>query len=142
MTLARFATRLATATMEDSVQDAARTMRDRRVGCLVITLGGRPAGIVTDRDLVVRVMAEGRDPSTTRIRDFVTYDPITVSVHDGIETAVERMRRHGARRLPLVNEEGVAVGIVTTDDLFVLLGGQIATLSEGIAESADADDSR
>lgn len=142
MTLARFKAPLATATVEDSVENAARTMRDRHVGCVVVTRYGKPAGIVTDRDLVMRVVAEGRDPSTARIGEFVTYDPVTVYAHESIETAVERMRVHGVRRLPIVDEDGVAVGIVTADDLLVLLGGEIAAVCEGIANRADADESR
>jgi CBS domain-containing protein len=72
----------------------------------------------------------------------VTYDPITLSVHDGIETAVQRMRQHGVRRLPIVEDDGVAVGIVTADDLLVLLGGEIAAVCEGIENRADAEDTR
>jgi CBS domain-containing protein len=142
MTLARFKAPVATATAEDSVESAARTMRDRRVGCLVVMRQGRASGIVTDRDLVVRVIAEGRDPSSVRVGDVVTYDPITVSVHEGIESAVERMRLHGVRRLPLVDEDSVVVGVVTADDLLVLLGGEIAAVCESIENRADAEDSR
>jgi CBS domain-containing protein len=142
MTLARFKAPLVTAEAEDTVEKSARTMRDRHTGCLVLIRHGRPAGLITDRDLVVRVMAEGRDPATSRIGDFVTYDPITVSVNDGIETAVARMRDHGVRRLPIVDDDGVAVGIVTADDLLILLGGEIAAVSEGIENRADAEDSR
>ena len=142
MALARFKAPLVTASVEDSVEKAARAMRDRHVGCLVITRQGRPAGIVTDRDLVVRVLAQGRDPKTAQLGEFVTFDPITVALQDGIETAVERMRRHGVRRLPLVDEQGLAVGIVTADDLLVLLGGEISAVCEGIDNRADAEDSR
>jgi CBS domain-containing protein len=142
MTLARFKAPLVTVAAEDTVERAARIMRDRHVGCLIVTRQGRPAGIITDRDLVVRVVAEGRAPSTSVIGEFVTYDPITVSVHEGIETAVERMRRHGVRRLPMVDETGVAIGVVTADDLLVLLGGEIAAVCEGIENRADAEDSR
>ena len=143
MTLARFAASpLATITTEHTVREAARTMRDRRVGCLVVTRAGHTAGIVTDRDLVVRVVAEGIDPATALVGDYVTYDPVTVSLHDGIETAVERMREHGIRRLPIVNEAGHAVGIVTADDLLALLGGELGALCEGIGSPADSTDSR
>jgi CBS domain-containing protein len=142
MTLARFKAPLVTITAEDTVEKAARVMRDRHVGCLIVTRHGRPAGVVTDRDLVVRVVAAGRGPATTAVGEFVTYDPITVSVREGIETAVERMRRHGVRRLPVVDDEGIAVGIVTADDLLVLLGGEIAAVCEGIENRADAEDSR
>jgi CBS domain-containing protein len=142
MTLARFTTPVATATAEDSVLEAARTMRDRHVGCLVVLREGRSAGVLTDRDLVVRVIAAGRDPSKTKVHDFVTYDPITVSVDDGIQTAADQMRRHGVRRLPLVDARGVVVGIVTADDLLVVLGSQLAAICEGIDNRSDADESR
>jgi CBS domain-containing protein len=142
MSLARFKSPLATASAEDTVEEAAQRMRERRVGCLVVTRAGRPLGLVTDRDIVMRVVAEGRNPRTDRIGEFATYDPITVSVHEGIETAVARMRRHGVRRLPIVDDDGVAVGIVTSDDLLVLLGGEIAAVCEGIENRADAEDSR
>jgi CBS domain-containing protein len=142
MTLARFTAPIATAAAEDTVVQAARAMRDHHVGCVVVTRQGRPAGIITDRDLVVRVVAEGRDPSTAQLGEFVTYDPITVSVLDGIETAVAQMRRHGVRRLPIVDGAGIAVGIVTADDLLVLLGREIAAICEGIDDRADAEDSR
>jgi CBS domain-containing protein len=142
MSLDRFKGPLATATAGDTVETAARTMRDLGVGSLVVLREGRPLGIVTDRDLVVRVLAEGRDSRSACVEDFVTYDPITVSVREGIETAVERMRCHGVRRLPLVDERGEAVGIVTADDLLVLLGGEIAAICEGIENRSDATESR
>jgi CBS domain-containing protein len=142
MTLARFTRPVAVVTEQDTVAHAARVMRDRRVGCLIVTRDGRPSGLVTDRDLVVRVVAEGHDPATATLKAFLTYDPITVSVHDGIETAVEHMRRHGIRRLPIVDDEGHAIGVVTADDLLVLLGGEIAAVCEGIENRADAEDSR
>jgi CBS domain-containing protein len=142
MSLTRFRTPLALAAATDTVEHAARMMRDRGVGCLVVTHGGRPSGIVTDRDLVVRVLAEGRDPTTSTLGDFVTYDPITVSENDGIETVVAQMRRHGVRRLPVIDDDGLAVGIVTADDLLVLLGGEMAAVCEGIENRTDAADSR
>lgn len=142
MTLARFQCPLVTVAPEETVEAAARRMRDRKVGCLLVLRQGRPAGVVTDRDLVVRVVAEGRDPTQARVGEFVTYDPITVDVGEGIETVVERMRRHGVRRLPVVGVDGAAVGIVTADDLLVLLGREIAGVCEGIETPSDAQDSR
>jgi CBS domain-containing protein len=102
MSLSRFKTPLVTVPHDASVAQAARVLGDRGVGCLIVTRG-RDRAIVTDRDLVVRVLAEGVDPSAP-VGDFVTYDPITVSIHEGIETASERMRLRGIRRLPIVDE--------------------------------------
>jgi CBS domain-containing protein len=142
MALDRFKSALVTASVEDTVESVAQSMRERRVGSVLITRAGRPAGLVTDRDIVLRVVAEGRDATREKIGAFTTYDPLTVSVHDGIETVVARMRRHGVRRLPIVDDQGVAVGIVTADDLLVLLGGEIAAVCEGIENRSDAVDSR
>jgi CBS domain-containing protein len=141
MSLVRYKTLVVTASPHDTVEQAARMMRDHRVGSLVVKEAGQPTGIVTDRDLVVRVLARGIDPTTATLGRFVTYDPITVSLYDGIETAAERMRTHGVRRLPIVDENGDIVGIVTADDLLILLGGELAAISEGIENRSDADDS-
>src|SRR5262249_48620129 len=103
MSLVRFKSTLATIDPSDTVEKAAREMRDRSVGCLVVTHAGHPVGVVTDRDIVIRAVAEGRAGAHDRIGDFVTYDPVTVSLDEGIETAVARMRKHGVRRLPLVD---------------------------------------
>ncbi len=142
MTLARFTGNIATTTAGETVVHAARTMRDRRVGCLIAVESGHPIGIVTDRDLVVRALAGGADPANALVGDFVTYSPITVSVHDGVETAAERMRAHGIRRLPIVNDAGEAIGIVTADDLLALLGSEIGAVCEGIQTASDSTDSR
>jgi len=128
--------------MEDTVQEAARTMRDHGVGCLVVTREGRPIGIVTDRDLVCRVLADGLDPTSARVHDFVTFGPLTVSVHDSFETTAERMRQHGVGRLPVVDNDGKAVGIVTSDAMLALLGREIGALCEGIGDRCDSTESR
>jgi CBS domain-containing protein len=141
MSLDRFKRALATADAEDSVERAARTMRDRGVGCLVVTKKGHPLGIVTDRDLVVRVLSEGRDAKSP-VGDFTTFGPLTVGIHDTIETAAACMRTHGVRRLPIVDDTGCAVGIVTADDLLVLFGRGLADVCQGIENPSDATDSR
>jgi CBS domain-containing protein len=117
-------------------------MRDRRIGCVVVLRDGRPLGLLTDRDLAIRVVAEGSDPRRTTVSDVLTYGPVTVHVDDGVETALACMREHGVRRLPIVDDEGQVVGMVTVDDLVVLLGHEMKDLGEGIEESADAFDSR
>jgi len=141
MSLSQFRRPLATADTRETVERAACTMRDQGVGCLVVTEKGRPLGIVTDRDLVVRVLAEGIDPSAP-IGDFTTYGPLTVNIHDSLETVSACMRKHGVRRLPIVDDDGTAVGIVTADDLLVLFGRGLADVCEGIDNRSDATDSR
>jgi CBS domain-containing protein len=141
MSLARFHCPLATTDARESVERAAQTMRDQGVGCLVVTKDGHPHGIVTDRDLVVRVLAEGLAPSSP-VGDIATFDPFTVSIHAGIETAAALMRQHGVRRLPIVDDSGRAVGIVTADDLLMMLGHQLASVCQAIENRSDASGSR
>jgi CBS domain-containing protein len=141
MSLARFKRPIATASSRDTVERAARTMKEQGVGCLVITKDGLPHGIVTDRDLVLRVLAEGIDPSAP-VGDFATYGPFTVNVHDTIETATARMREHGVRRIPIVDDDGKTVGIVTADDLLLMLGRDLADVCGTIENRSDATDIR
>ena len=142
MSLVRFCKPMVLVTEEDSVAVVAQKLRDHRVGCVIVTRGGRPVGVVTDRDVVVRGVAEGRDPSTTKVSEIVTYDPFVLVETDGIDTAASRMREHGIRRLPIVNADGLTIGIVTADDLLIVLGRQLADVCSGIEESADCLESR
>jgi len=106
----------------ESVLEAARRMRERRVGVLVAVDGlGRPVGLVTDRDLALRVVADGGDPRTTAVGDVMTERPKTVSESTPIESALALMRSGSFRRLPVVNDDGKLVGIVTLDDVLGLL---------------------
>jgi CBS domain-containing protein len=100
------------------VPDAARAMRDGGIGDVLVTQEGRLVGILTDRDVVVRVLAEGRDPVETALGDVCSRDLTTLGPSDAIETAVARMRESAIRRLPVV-EEGRPVGILAPGDLAV-----------------------
>lgn len=142
MTLERYIRPVVQAALGTSVIEAARVMREKRVGCLVVVREGRPVGVVTDRDLALRVLAEGRDPRTSTVADIVTYDPIVVGVGDALETALEKMRVHGVRRLPIVSSEGKVVGVVTADDVMMSFGRGLAQLAEGLESASDVTESR
>jgi CBS domain-containing protein len=141
MSLRQFVHPLATVDAHDSVERAACIMRDRGVGCLLITSEGRPRGIVTDRDLALRVLADGVEAATP-VGELATIGPFTVSVNDTVETASLRMRDHGVRRMPIIDEEGKAIGIVTADDLLMALGRQLAEVTGAIENRADSTDTR
>jgi CBS domain-containing protein len=99
-----------------SLVDAAKTMRERGIGDVVVGDDDELIGIVTDRDIVVRGLAEGRDPHTTTLTDITSRELTTVSPDDTIDTAVRLIREHAIRRLPVVSS-GRVVGIVTLGDL-------------------------
>jgi CBS domain-containing protein len=99
-----------------SVFEAAQRMRDDDIGDVIVTEKGRLCGIVTDRDLVVRGLAEQPDLETTRIGDLCSPDVVTVSPGDDLAKAVALMRERAVRRLP-VTEAGRVVGVVSLGDL-------------------------
>ena len=111
-----------TADTGESVRYAAERMHQRSVGSLVILDGTkRPVGIVTDRDLVTRVIAAGLDPETTALQEVMTATPCTVNEDEPIESALKKMRQGPFRRLPVVDDQHVLVGLVSVDDILDLL---------------------
>jgi CBS domain-containing protein len=99
-----------------SVSDAARKMKDRDIGDVIVVEDGRICGVVTDRDLVVRSLAEGRDPEATTVGEVCSREVATVSPGDDLRAAGDLMRDKAVRRMPVV-EEGRPVGIVSMGDL-------------------------
>lgn len=142
VSLQRYLRPIQTVTLEQSARDAAAVMREHHVGCVVVVRDDRPVGIVTDRDLAMRVVAEGRDASVTKIADVVTYDPITVRESDGIDTALTAMQTHGIRRVPIVAGDGRLVGLVTADDVLSRIGVELSALAGAIEGASDAQESR
>ena len=98
-----------------SAADAAKVMRDENIGDVIVTDGGKMCGIVTDRDLVMRVLAEDSD-GTALLRDVCTKAPVTLTPNDLVDNAVQLMRSRAIRRLPVV-EDNRPVGIITIGDL-------------------------
>jgi CBS domain-containing protein len=101
-----------------SVQEAARAMREQDIGDVIVIKHNQVCGIVTDRDIVVRIVAEAQDPATTTLADIYSHSLLTVTPTDSIEHAVRLMRDHAIRRLPVL-EGGKALGIVSLGDLAV-----------------------
>jgi CBS domain-containing protein len=98
--------------------DAAREMRDGDVGALIVVDGGSVAGVVTDRDIVVRAIADGRDPASTRVSDVATTSPVTLTVDQTVDDAIRVMREQDVRRIPVV-QDGRPAGIVSLGDLAI-----------------------
>jgi CBS domain-containing protein len=104
----------------ESVVDAARLMRDEYIGSLPITDDEKLVGMITDRDITTRVVAEAADPKTTSVGDVYSQDLVSVEPGQDLEEAVELMSRHQVRRLPVV-EDGRLVGIVAQADIALAL---------------------
>jgi CBS domain-containing protein len=98
------------------LQEAARHMRDHAVGDVLVTDGERLCGIVTDRDLVVRALAEGYDPRATTVGQVCSRDLVAVEADDDVQHAAETMRGRAIRRVPVI-DQGRLAGVVTLGDL-------------------------
>jgi CBS domain-containing protein len=119
-----------------TVTDAARAMRDGDIGDVIVVENGQVAGIITDRDIAVRVVAEGRDANATRVADAATTSPVTLTVDETVDDAIRLVREHDIRRLPVV-QHGRPVGIVSLGDLAVErdTGSALADISSGPANN-------
>jgi CBS domain-containing protein len=104
-----------TASSETTVAEAAVLMKRRKVGALIVVDGGRLAGIFTERDALFRVVAEGRDPQTTRLADVMTRDCQTIGPDKPLGHALHMMYEGGFRHVPVV-ENGTPVGMVSARD--------------------------
>jgi CBS domain-containing protein len=101
----------------DSVVDAAKLMRGEDSGIAPIVDGDRLVGVITDRDIAVKVVAEGRDPKTTKVEEVASTNLVTVDPHQTLDEALQLMGRHQLRRLPVVEDDGRLVGIVAQADV-------------------------
>jgi CBS domain-containing protein len=97
---------------------AARAMRDNAVGAVMVVLDGRLRGMVTDRDIVIRGLTDGRKPEDLSLGDVCSPHPVTVRPDDDIDLAIRLMRDHAVRRVPVV-EDGHPVGLVSIGDLAI-----------------------
>lgn len=101
---------------DQTVRDAACVMRDYGVGCVLVTVGGELRGLITDRDIVVRAIAESGDPARVRLSEICSLDMAVLSPEDDIADAFRIMRGRAVRRVPVV-EGGRAIGMVSLGDL-------------------------
>ena len=123
----------------ESVVEAARLMRDEHIGSLPVTKGGQLVGMITDRDLTTRVVAEAAVPEATSVGDVYSRDLISVEPNNDLEEALQLMARHQVRRLPVV-EHGRLVGMVAQADI-ALKENETKTgeLVEAISEPSEGE---
>lgn len=114
---------------DESVRVAAQRMSQQRIGTLLILDEGKePIGLVTDRDLVLRVLVAGRDPQKTPLGHVMTRDPKVIEEESPIEAALGLMRAGGFRRIPVVDRDRRLVGILSLDDVLALLAEELTDI--------------
>ncbi|HZC29522.1 MAG TPA: CBS domain-containing protein [Gaiellaceae bacterium] len=102
---------------DKTVEYAARMMRDEDVGLAPIVEGQRLIGTLTDRDIAIRVVAEGKDPGSTLVRQVASTQLVTVHPQQGLDEALRLMAKHQVRRLPVVEEDERLIGVVAQADI-------------------------
>ncbi len=123
--------------MSEDLTAAARSMREKHIGYLVVAepqADGttKPVGVLTDRDIVIAVVAREVDAKTLTVGDVMTRKPTVVAEDVGIETALQDMRRIGVRRLPVVGMRGQLVGVLSLDDVLEALAEDLANIAGSI----------
>lgn len=121
---------------DTQVAEVARTLRDENVGSVLVTKSGKAVGILTDRDVALRVVAEDRDGSATTAEDVMSEAPVTVSPGEGFADAARKMQENAVRRLPVVDGEGDVHGIITSDDMTAVLADEQGMLGDVVREQA------
>ena len=122
----------------DDLATAARLMREHHIGYLVVVepslqeAGFTPVGVLTDRDIVVSVVAREADPRMLRVGDVMTQQPVTIMTEDSVADALEQMQRIGVRRLPVVGDYGILQGIVSLDDVLTTLAQDLGSAAGAI----------
>lgn len=102
-----------------TIAEAARAMRDRDIGAVLVERNGRVAGIVTDRDLVVRALADGPNAANRRLKDVCSESILSVGPDDDSDLVIALMRDQKIRRVPVLDDGGVAIGILSLGDMAI-----------------------
>lgn len=135
MSIANICTRdIVTLERDDTVLHAAKLMRQHHVGDVLVVKKKHdllePIGIVTDRDVVVEIVAPGLDPNVITVGDIMQPNLFTINEDAGVFDAIKLMANKGVRRLPVVNQDGALVGIITMDDLFLMMAKEFCSFAK------------
>ncbi|HTY79065.1 MAG TPA: CBS domain-containing protein [Candidatus Bathyarchaeia archaeon] len=122
-----------TVSPDATVEEAARLMRTKNVGAVVVVRDGRPAGILTDRDVAIGVVGRARNPALVEVREVMHKNPTVIPEHAGILDVARLLGKKGVRRLPVVNTRSELTGIISLDDILVLLTNEMSHIASVLA---------
>jgi CBS domain-containing protein len=136
MSLQRFCKRpIVTIAPEKTISEACQLLEERNVGCLLVEKQGKLCGILTDRDIALRVVGQGKEPRLIQVGAVMTPNPVCISVDSTLHELTMRMHSQHVRRVPIIDATGRALGIVTLDDLLMLLGDEMSDLAKTVSEA-------
>ena len=119
---------------DDTIVEACRLMEANNVGCLIAENEGKLCGIVTDRDIALKVTGAQRDPQQTTVKAIMTRDPIRISVSKDLRQLTSLMHAYHVRRVPIVDGYDTTLGIISLDDLIALFGDEMSEIGKAISE--------
>jgi CBS domain-containing protein len=129
-----------------AILKAAQLMREYHVGNLVVVErrgeANVPLGIVTDRDLVMRILAQEVDPALVTLGDVMSAEPVVAAENEDLWEAVERMKSHGFRRLPVVSDSGALAGILALDDVLDLAAELLGNMAAIVGRQVERESTR
>jgi CBS domain-containing protein len=123
---------IVTISPDATVLEAAKLMHSKHIGCLVVTDDSRPTGILTDRDIVLKLVASDSKPGETAVKNIMTPNPTMVNVNYDVLDAARLMRNRGVRRLPVIDEHRHLLGIITMDDVLTAFGAELGDLAGAV----------
>jgi CBS domain-containing protein len=112
-----------------TVKEAAKLMGEKNIGSTIVVQERKPIGILTDRDILLRVMNRGLDPEKTSVDEVMTKQIVTLREDTGLFEALQKVKGKGIRRFPIVDSNGNLQGIMTLDDIFYLLGKEMSDVA-------------
>ena len=135
MSIGEFSTKdVITALGGETALDATKLMLDKGVGSIVVVdLDKKSIGMVTDRDIAVKVVAQGKDPKFTLLKEIMSKDTVVLSQDRGFFETTKIMSETGIRRIPVVDHDGKLTGIICLDDLIMVFGEELANIAGAIA---------
>jgi CBS domain-containing protein len=117
----------------DASTPACQLLQDKNIGCLVAVENGTLCGILTDRDIALKVTGAGKEPRQTTVREVMTANPVRIPVNKNLSDLTELMHSFHVRRVPIVDGGNKPLGLVTLDDLLVLLGKEMSDVGDSVS---------
>lgn len=130
--------RVVTVSPKSNIVDACQLMARNNIGCMVAEEDGRLCGILTDRDIALKVAGEAKDPRQTKIDEVMTAKPVCISVDKNLHDLTSLMHTRHVRRVPIVDGSNKVLGIVTLDDLIAMLSDEMFEIGKTISEPLHA----
>lgn len=145
MTVGAFCSRIVVYVGEDEgIIEAAKLMREHHTGSVVVVKDAQRGpvnvvGMITDRDLVIEVLAEDVEVESVLVKDVMSSDPIIAEENDSLSDTLKRMRDHGVRRVPITDREGQVVGVLSVDDVLSLLASELTDIDSLILREQERE---